>query len=228
MNIQSELRALAPSALIELFVLDAGAQGGPNYYFHSGVSSNMREVVWQGVAYTPVPMEAIDFETKSNGAMPSPRIRIANLQGMIAAAAREYNAFAGCRIIRKRTFARFLDAVNFPDGNPEADPNQFLPDDIWYVDRKSHEDRDFLEFELVTAMDLRGIKLPRRQILTTCTRVYRGVECGYTGGPVADEHNVPTSDITKDQCSKLRTGCKLRFGNGPLPFGGFPGAGMMR
>ncbi|WP_374760649.1 hypothetical protein [Escherichia coli] len=31
---------------------------------------------------------------------------------------------------------------------------------------------------------------------------YRGDECGYSGPAVADEYDQPTSDITKDKCSK--------------------------
>src|SRR5260364_95548 len=52
---------------------------------------------------------------------------------------------SGCRLIRKRTFARFLDAVNFPEGNPEADPNQHFSDEIWCVDRKAAENAVYLE-----------------------------------------------------------------------------------
>ncbi|UBM12753.1 phage minor tail protein L [Cupriavidus metallidurans] len=229
MTIHSEIRSLSPSQLIELFVLDAGPQGGPSYYFHSGLSGNMTPIVWQGVTYTPIPMESTDFETKSNGALPSPRIRFANMQGAIAAEARQFNGFAGCRVIRKRTFARYLDAVNFPNGNHEADPYQCLPEDIWYVDRRPHEDYDIVEFELVSAMELRGVKIPRRQIIASCCpSVYRGAECGYTGPPVADELNAPTADPSKDMCSKSLTGCRFRFPNKPLPFGGFPGTGMIR
>lgn len=230
MGIQSELRSLSPSAKIELFELDTGVQGGPIYYFHGGLNGKMGPLTWRGREYVAIPIEATDFETKSNGALPSPHFKIANLQGAIAEAARVYSNFDGCKITRKRTYARYLDAVNFPDSlNPEADPNQALPDDIWYVDRKVHEDFDYLEFELVSAMELRGTKLPRRQIIANCCpSIYRSVECSYTGGPVADENNVPTSDPARDKCSNTRAGCKLRFPSGPLPYGGFLGAGSWR
>ncbi len=38
-------------------------------------------------------------------------------------------------------------------------------------------------------------------LANTCTWTYRGDECGYRSG-VADEYDQPTSDITKDKCSK--------------------------
>ncbi|WP_332832779.1 phage minor tail protein L [Escherichia coli] len=40
----------------------------------------------------------------------------------------------------------------------------------------------------------------------TCTWTYRGDECGYSGPAVADEYDQPTSDITKDKCSKCLSG----------------------
>ncbi len=48
---------------------------------------------------------------------------------------------------------------------------------------------------------------------------YRGDECGYHGPAVADEYDQPTSDITKDKCSKCLSGCKFR--NNVGNFGGF-------
>ncbi|WP_407234883.1 phage minor tail protein L [Escherichia coli] len=50
-------------------------------------------------------------------------------------------------------------------------------------------------------------------------RTYRGDECGYHGPAVADEYDQPTSDITKDKCSKCLSGCKFR--NNVGNFGGF-------
>lgn len=45
------------------------------------------------------------------------------------------------------------------------------------------------------------------------------MECGYHGPAVADEYDQPTSDITKDKCSKCLSGCKFR--NNVGNFGGF-------
>ncbi|MJP31831.1 phage minor tail protein L, partial [Escherichia coli] len=39
------------------------------------------------------------------------------------------------------------------------------------------------------------------------------------GPAVADEYDQPTSDITKDKCSKCLSGCKFR--NNVCNFGGF-------
>lgn len=229
MSIKSEIQSLAPSALIDLFELDATVLGGDVRYFHAGTNELSGDVVWQGVTYTRLPIEATGFETRGSGSLPRPVIRISNIGGLLAAEARDYDYFLGAKLIRHRTFARFLDAVNFENGNPEADPTQSLPDEIWYVDRKSNEDAISIDFELSSALDMIGVELPRRKIIqNTCTWLYRDANCNYTGGPVADEANVPTNDPSKDRCGKTLTACKLRFGDGRLPFGGFPGVGLIR
>lgn len=80
------------------------------------------------------------------------------------------------------TLARFLDAANFKDGNPTADPNQHFPDEMWFVEQKTLETHEVVEFELSSVFDLMGVQLPYRQIIkNTCPWKYRGPECGYTG-----------------------------------------------
>lgn len=115
--------------------------------------------------------------------------------------------------------------------NPTADPLSHLRDEIYFVTQKTYENRLLVEFELGSALDLQGVMLPRRQIMgSTCGwRRYRGEGCGYSGGPVADRFDNPTSDPAQDNCSRSTTGCKLRFGDSAvLPFGGFPGANLSR
>ena len=229
MTIATEVQLLAPSALVELFELDLTAFGGGLRYFHAGTNALGGDVVWQGNTYTRLPIEADGFETRANGALARPTLRLSNIDGAVAAEAREFGDFLGAKLTRHRTFAPFLDAANFADGNPEADPTQALLDEVWYVDRKSTENPTVIEFELASALDMIGVQLPRRQIIqNTCTWGYRDGNCNYLGGPVADAQNQPTSDPAKDRCSKTLTGCKLRHGDGRIPFGGFPGVGLIR
>lgn len=75
-------------------------------------------------------------------------------------------------------------------------------------------------FVLSTPTETDGAVFPGRIMLAnTCTWTYRGDECGYHGPAVADEYDQPTSDITKDKCSKCLSGCKFR--NNVGNFGGF-------
>lgn len=114
--------------------------------------------------------------------------------------------------------------------NPYADPNAHFPDEVWFIDRKASENGIFIQFELAAAFDVAGVQLPRRQcIQNTCTWVYRSAECGYSGGPVAKINDQPTSSWAEDRCGKRLTSCEIRFGaNNELPYGGFPGVGLIR
>src|SRR5574337_157414 len=165
MSISQEIQKLRPSTLIELFQLDLDKQGGPILYFHNGVNELGNDVVFQGTTYTRIPIQAEGFDKSSQGALPRPVVRISNVTGLMGATARQYGWFLNCKLIRKRTFLRFLDAVNFPAGNVEADPNQEMQEDVWFVDRKSNENGNYIEFELASSLDMEGVKIPRRQII---------------------------------------------------------------
>ena len=184
--------------------------------------------VWPKVcSLARMPIEASGFARSGQGALPRPKLAAANVSGLVGAAAEE---LIGAKLTRTRTFSKYLDAVNFSGGNPMADPHQVIDREIWFVDRKSAENKLVVEFELAAAFDLAGVMLPRRQFVqNVCPWRYRGAECGYTGGPVADEKDQPTSDPAKDRCGKRLASCKLRFGQyAELPFGGFPAVGLLR
>lgn len=226
MTIKAEIQSLSPTALIELFTLDlSGLPDGQPLHFHAGTNKLEQPVVWQGVTYLPLPIEAEGFDITTKGSLPRPKVRVANINGMFSAELRAYDDLIGCKVIRKRTFVKYLDAVNFPAGNPDADPNQALTDDLWFVERKVSENRYLVEWELASAFDLQGVMLPYRQVIqNSCTWKYRSAECGWTGGNF-DKSDAPC-DASSDFCAKRLNSCKVRFGvnGGTLPFGGFPGA----
>jgi len=228
MSIESDVQGLSPSALISLFELDTTSLGGDKTYFHPGVNTLGNNIVWQGITYAKFPIEVSGFEKSGSGTLPRPTIKVANITGMVSSLAKTYQDLIGAKVTRRRTFAKYLDAVNFPGGNPTADPNVAFPDEVWNIDRKSAEGPIFVEFELAAAFDVAGIQLPRRQcIQNLCTWKYRSAECGYTGGAVATNLDIPTSDLTQDVCGKRLVSCKKRFGeHNPLPYGGFPGVGL--
>lgn len=224
--ISADIQGLEPSATIELFELHLD---GEVLRFHAGTNQLMQPVVWQGQTYAPVPVQAEGFEASGRGQFPRPKLRVANIDGVISQALMG-DDLSGRKVVRRRTLARYLDAVNFTAGNPEADPTaEFVPD-IFYIDRKSAETKAFVEFELASAMDVTGMKLPRRQIIqNSCAWRYRGPECGYAGGACADAMDNPVSSMDRDVCGKRLDSCKLRFGEtAVLPYGGFPAAGLVR
>jgi len=137
---------------------------------------------------------------------------------------------------RNATTATRLDNFWFRHnpGNPTADGTQMFPPEVWYIERKASESNEAVAFELVSAMDLNGVKLPNRQIIANfCSWLakggYRGPNCGYTGPPVAKADNTPTSDPDEDKCGGRLSSCQLReWPDGILNFGGFPAAGLVR
>jgi lambda family phage minor tail protein L len=228
-SITSEIQKLDADSLIELYELDTTKQGGPIYYFHSDVNTLNAEVVWQGITYVPFPLEATGFESSGVGSQARPKLLLANISGMIGELTLSMNDLVTCKFIRKRTFVKYLDAVNFPDGiNPTADSNAHFPDDIYYVDRKSKEDKIQVEFELASALELTGVVLPRRQIVKNlCSWNYKSAECGYTGTNYFNEFDEPCG-VSLDKCGKRLGSCEIRFVNEILPFGGFPAVGLIR
>lgn len=226
MSIRADIQSLGTSALIELFVLDTSElPGGSIQRFHAGTNGLLQPITWQEEVYQPLPITAEGFDVTAKGATPRPKMTVANVNGIFSAEVKQFNDFVGCKLTRKRTFAKYLDGVNFPDGeNPTADPNQHFPDDIWFVERKMSETRHVIQFELASAFDLQGTKLPGRQIIkNSCPWVYRSTECGWEGG-YYDMNNNPVGDASQDRCAKTLSACKARFQVYPLRFGGFPGA----
>jgi lambda family phage minor tail protein L len=239
--VRQELASLNPSSIIELFEVTTLTRlhGICQVYgFHAGVNAKQvtGHVVWGGKTYYAWPVEAEGFEYTGNGAMPRPKIRIANVDSTITAVLLELAEFsysadlAGARVVRIRTLARFLDATNFEgDTNPfgTPDPAASLPDEVYFVDRKSGETNELVEFELVSALDLAGVRAPKRQTINNiCQWRYRSAECSYIGFDYFDENDNPTTEAN-DVCGKRLTSCEARFGpNAVLPFGSFPGVGQ--
>ncbi|CAQ86509.1 MULTISPECIES: phage minor tail protein L [Photorhabdus] len=227
-TITSGIQALSPSALIELFELDLSVtKSGGKLLFHAGTNELSEPIIWQGKTYNPWPIAASGFDKNGQGKLPRPKMQISNFDGIISAEIQANEDLIGCKIIRKLTLARFLDATNFKDGNPMADPNQHFADEIWFIDQKTFEDRDIVEFELASAFDLMGVQLPNRQIIkNSCQWQYRSAECGYTG-PYFDKDDNLTTTPSADFCTKRLSSCRARrnyFADGIIAFGGFPGA----
>tara|TARA_R100001440_G_C2506084_1_gene117270 strand:+ start:36 stop:611 length:576 start_codon:yes stop_codon:yes gene_type:complete len=174
----SEIQKINPSAIIELFELQLSAVLHGNntiYRFHSGSDLNANgEIVFAGNSYTRFPIEATGFAYQ-RGQLPRPKLVISNALGTISAILNLVNEttagndLTGATFTRIRTMARFLDAVNFPgNSNPlgTPDPTAEFKRQIFVVDRKATENREIVEFELAAALDMAGIRAPKRQ----CTR----------------------------------------------------------
>lgn len=246
--ITADIQLLEPGNEIRLLEVDCTAFGGDILRFHghniphtpaeleaAATSPDplpAKSIWWQGEEYAAWPMEISGLEVTGDGTAPTPTLRVGNIDGSISALCLLFDDLVQAKVIVRDTFAHYLDAVNFPDGNAQADPTQEKVQ-TWYIDQKSSEDGETVEFALSSPADVQGQQTPARMIQSSChwalTGGYRGPDCGYTGGPVADIDGNPTSDPALDQCGGLLGDCKARFGqNNPLPFGGFPASSIIR
>ncbi len=173
-----EISKVNPSAIIELFELHlVTAIHGANtiYRFHNGSSLNANgQITWKGNGYYRFPIEADGFAYQ-RGQLPRPTLSISNLSStpnisailLTVNATTTGNDLTGAKVIRIRTLAKFIDAINFADNtNSTADPNAEFPREVYFIDRKTTENREVVSWELSAVFDLMGIRAPKRQ----CTR----------------------------------------------------------
>ena len=224
-----DVQALEQSALVKLWELDLTSLGGTVLRFHGYPQNGV--ITWQGKQYSPWPIQESGFERTSSGNSPTPHLNVGNVDGSISTMCTMFDDMVGAKITRHITYGKYLDAANFAGGNPTADPTQEFPLDVWYIEQKTSETNEAVEFQLSNVMDCMGTLLPRRQIVANlCGWLtiggYRGPNCGYTGSAMFDKNGNPVTDSAQDRCGGKLSDCKLRFGTGVLNYGGFPGAGL--
>ena len=144
------------------------------YLFHSG--NNMKDsldIVWQSNTYSRMPLKASGFEYSGKGSLPRPTLTLSNLLGTITSIIQLTNQttpfcdLSGAKVTRRRTLSRFLDEENFPSNvNPfkegSVDPSAELPKEVYFIERKILENKDLVQFELVSTFDLVGISAPKK------------------------------------------------------------------
>jgi len=195
---------LEPSALLHLFELDLTpifdfAKGAvqKNFYFHgypvrpedSNATDDIKKaagvLVWNGNDYYPLPVTAEGFELNTQGTLPRPILRVANVIPLIKDLVRIMDGLTGAKIIRRRVFYKYLDNLS------NANNNAGFGDDLYLINRKKIETKSYIEFELITPIELGDLKLPRRQIITnTCPWCYRREGCGYADRKIADINDI--------------------------------------
>ena len=190
-RIASGLLELEPTAIIELFILYFNTIDNPNAFiaFHGGSVYN-QGIVWQGIEYLPIPVETDGFEVNANGQLARPKMRISNKDYFATDLLLNNDDLQFAKIIRKRTFVKYLDNVNFDGGNPwgEADASAEISNDTFVVGQKTAENKVFIELELTSPLDLENFEVNNRLIMSRyCSWHYRGNGCNYNGIPLATE-----------------------------------------
>tara|TARA_R100000426_G_scaffold7537_1_gene9056 strand:- start:1861 stop:2673 length:813 start_codon:yes stop_codon:yes gene_type:complete len=144
------------------------------FLFHAG--NNMKDsgdIVWQSNTYARMPCRAEGFKYSGKGTLPRPTLTFSNLLGTITTIILRVNnttAFIDlqrAKVTRRRTLSRFLDATNFPSNvNPYGTPDASaeLPREVYFIDKKTLENRNIVEFEMVSSFDLAGVGAPKKLV----------------------------------------------------------------
>jgi len=234
MTIQADIQHFEVDDIVEMFELYI-PQIDTTYYFCSS-ATNTSPLTYDngdgtpgGHNYTPIPIDASGYDASGRGTLPQPKIRVADMTGLIAYLIRFYDDLLGCKFTRKRTLRKYL-----------TDPSIKFEDEVYYVSRKSGQNQIFTEFTLCSALDLQGLQLPRKLVLKNyCSFVYRRWDadlgafvagtCPYDGTSYFNvKGEVVTMDL--DKCGKKLKDCELRYPNATdiLPTTAYPGVYNVR
>lgn len=195
-----------------------------------------RDIIWQGQIYSPIPIQTDGLEQRGDGRASTPSLALANnlngIQGAISALCLRHDDFAGAKLTVINTLAKYLDAANFSEGNPSANPNEYRKQ-VWFTEQKTGENALSISFELSNPVDFEGSRIPSREITSYCHWAlhgrYRGQECAYLGTAMFMEDGTPTDRADLDRCGGRLTDCRIRFGEGnTLRHGGFPSSSLIK
>ena len=228
-TIESAVQEFSPGNLVELYVVDLTVLGGGVTRWANAAHSDTA-ITFDGDIYTPIAIEVEGFEWNGRGAIPTPTIRIFPSDG-IKAAMLAYGDFIGGKLTRIKTFSRFLD------GQPDANPDERFPDEVYFFEQKTQFNKNVVEWSLSSVLDQEGVMMPKVPFLKDiCQQKYRrwnGTSFDYV--PVADGgcpyngtsyYGVDGTVVAMadDKCGKRLSECKRRFGDtAVLPFLAFPG-----
>lgn len=212
--------SLTPDAIIDLYEIDfSNLQmnfdelrdlyginlGADTVYRFCPMINGTNPIVWQGKSFQPLPIEVEGFEQTGGGKLARPKLKVANPEGIFSKIVHSNEDFAKCKVTRKRVFAGFLDEENFQNrnlnssgGNPFgiSDQQAGFSDDVFFINSKTFESNEAIEFELVSVLELEKAYVPGRVILSGyCNWQYRcSIGCRYAGLPIESETGL---DLTK-------------------------------
>ncbi len=171
MTINTDLQRLEPGNRVRLYEVDGSKFDGPLLRFHADTLPHTPEEIaaangdesklpaksiwWQGEEYSAWPVQVEGIEMSSDGQSAQPKLSVANLDGTITALCLAFDDMVQAKVIVHDTFKHYLDAVNFPEGNSDADPEQEKVQ-VYYIDSKSTETNEIVEFTLPAQQICRG------------------------------------------------------------------------
>lgn len=242
MSFTQDIQQLEPGDLVQLIEVDGTAFGMDKILrFHaynintegwaSFAAESLPSIRWQGNEYDPHPYELKGLELSSEGSQPTPTLSVGNIGNYVTALCLQYDDLVKAKVKIHTTLAKYLDAANWTDGNPTANPAEERVQ-LFYVNAKTAETRVQVDFELCSPFDIQNLQLPSRQITPVCTWCMRGwyrtgTGCDYSGTRYFQKDGTPTDNPALDVCGGRLVDCRDRHGEGnPLPFGGMPAANL--
>ena len=162
-KINKEIFATEPSTVVLLYVVDLKDQG--EYRFHAGENGYNNPIIFNEKEYNYYPIKVEGFEMHGDGKLPRPKLTFSNQNGNISMRLGVFKDFINYKVTRIKTFVRYIDDVNFPNNvNPHADPDpdSSFVEDVFYVNQKTKEDDNVVEFELVSLLELQNANIPAR------------------------------------------------------------------
>tara|TARA_B100000925_G_C21996940_1_gene469388 strand:- start:959 stop:1621 length:663 start_codon:yes stop_codon:yes gene_type:complete len=189
-----------------IHMVPAHQSDGKKVAYVNAAGSNTSQII----TYNPTHLSVNGFEIAGSNKLPQPKATFSNMDAFFTDINRAFDDLVGFKLVRTRTYAKFLksiDGVTQSGFNPSA---HFQPD-IWMFNRKMEENNQFCVYELASLFDVEGIRYPRRRMYSNyCPFIYKGPDCQNTS--------------SFKTCGKTLAQCRERFAQtgGDLRFGGFP------
>lgn len=229
-DIAERSQSMSPGDIVTLFSVDLTIFGiGTPLRFVKRGYRDGSPVLFGGVEYEQIDIEADGFKWDGNGTFPSPKLKISNVSGLLTPFIVNNDELIGATVTVLTTYVAYLD------GQPEADPDMYYPPEIYTVEQVTEMNKVYVEWRLSSIIDQADFKIPARVMMRDVCgfkyRVWNGSgftlftgECPYNGASYFDENGNPTT-AANDKCShRVVSGCEKRFGvKKVLPFGAFPG-----
>ena len=168
------------SGFIELYELEFGSS---TLYFHDGKNENTQNISFASNTYIALPILLTGIEHKADGASPRPSLTIANVEAILRSSSQFQTDFhsddtpfkvddlVGAKLRRRRTLEKYLTS------NPIIE----FRVDTYIIDRMEEIYNLYVSFELASAFDLDGIRLPSRIVVGKyCPWKYQGASTEVT------------------------------------------------
>ena len=158
--ISEDIQKLSVDALLSLYQLDTtpvlGDDGGLLHFCNETIDEG--GVIWRGQLFSKIAIEVEGFEARSNGTLPQPTVSINNILGTLSARNSGLNDLLGMKFTRWRVFAKNLDSGS------DANEDVFVGPDVFFVERKTSQNKIFVTWQLKSALDLEGINYPLKVV----------------------------------------------------------------